>query len=124
MEKNVTTEDLGGKHRFKIKLIDFGTAVRYTEGEKLTERYGTPYYIAPEVLRKDYNNLCDVWSAGVITYILLCGYPPFNGVDDKSIINAVKEGKFSLDEEEWDAISNEAKDFIRECLVLDLKKRI
>ena len=68
--------------------------------------------------------MCDVWSAGVITYILLCGYPPFNGVDDKSIINAVKEGKYSLEEEEWDGVSDEAKDFVRKCLTLDVSKRM
>ena len=64
-----------------VKVIDFGTSVEYTGG-KLNARLGTAYYIAPEVLRGDYDEKCDVWSCGVILYIFLCGYPPFNGEDD------------------------------------------
>jgi calcium-dependent protein kinase len=63
----------------KIKIIDFGTSQTFSPGEELTQKFGTPYYIAPEVLKKKYNEKCDIWSIGVILYILLCGYPPFNG---------------------------------------------
>lgn len=63
----------------QIKIIDFGTSLYYTENEKLTEKLGTPYYIAPEVLAKSYDYKCDIWSCGVITYIVLSGIPPFNG---------------------------------------------
>lgn len=123
LEKTVGTEALGGKEKFKIKIIDFGTATIYKKGQTLEERYGTPYYIAPEVLRENYNEKCDIWSLGVIMYVLLCGYPPFNGNTDKEIINAVKLGKYTLDEAEWDEISQEAKDLIRKTLTLDHKKR-
>lgn len=67
------------KQNANIKVIDFGTSRKFDPTKKLTKRLGTPYYIAPEVLKKNYDEKCDVWSCGVILYILLCGYPPFNG---------------------------------------------
>ena len=73
-----------------LKLIDFGVSCEFIKDTKLKETLGTPYYIAPEVLLQNYDEKCDVWSAGVILYILLCGYPPFNGDDDKEIIDSVK----------------------------------
>jgi calcium-dependent protein kinase len=82
LENNVSSTDLGGKTKFKVKIIDFGTSQQFDKGTKMTERYGTPYYIAPEVLKKSYSEKCDIWSLGVILYILLVGYPPFNGAED------------------------------------------
>jgi serine/threonine protein kinase len=70
----------------KIKIIDFGTSQTFDPAKKMDQKFGTPYYIAPEVLNKSYGEKCDVWSCGVIMYILLCGYPPFNGNNDKEII--------------------------------------
>ena len=66
----------------QIKIIDFGTSLVIQDGEKLDEKLGTPYYIAPEVLAKNYGSKCDIWSCGVITYIILSGIPPFNGASD------------------------------------------
>jgi calcium-dependent protein kinase len=95
-----------------IKLIDFGTAQVFDPTKQLKEQIGTPYYIAPEVLNKKYSKECDVWSSGVICYILLSGIPPFNGVTDQEIMAAIKKGKFTFSNKVWNNISAEAKDFI------------
>ena len=79
-------------------------------------RAGTPYYISPEVLAGNYDKSCDIWSAGCILYIFLCGYPPFAGDDDQDILRAVQKGKFTFDEEEWGEISKEAKDLIKKMI--------
>jgi calcium-dependent protein kinase len=84
---------------------------------------GTPYYIAPEVLAKNYNNKCDIWSCGVITYIVLSGIPPFNGASDQEIMKKVKVGKFSFTDPVWNNISDHAKDFITQLLTKDPQKR-
>jgi len=60
-------------------------------------KVGTPYYIAPEVIKGDYDEKCDVWSMGVILYILICGAPPFYGANDLAILESVKKGKYEFD---------------------------
>jgi calcium-dependent protein kinase len=99
-----------------IKIIDWGTARFFEKNKKMNKVSGTPYYIAPEVLFEKYDEKCDVWSCGVIMYILLCGYPPFNGETDNEILNKIKTGKYVFPEEEWDNISDEAKDLISKML--------
>ena len=107
-----------------IKLIDFGTSCLYTQDHRLKQRLGTAYYIAPEVLDMDYNEKCDVWSCGVIMYILLSGFPPFAGKTDEDILRKVKVGKFSFAHESWRNISNEAKSLIRRMLVMNTQQRL
>ena len=87
-------------------------------------RLGTAYYIAPEVLKGEYDEKCDVWSCGVILYILLCGYPPFNGETDDQIFERIKTGKFSYPSPEWDNVSVHAKELIQKMLEFDSKVRI
>ena len=82
-----------------------------------------PYYIAPEVLRREYNEKCDIWSCGIILYIMLCGYPPFNGPSDKLIMEAVKKGEYSFNGYEWKSVSKESKDFIATLLTFNPKNR-
>ena len=69
-----------------LKLIDFGLSTYLPDGERLKDRQGTPYYIAPEVISKDSDNKCDAWSCGVILYAMLCGRPPFNAENDLEIL--------------------------------------
>ena len=106
-----------------IKIIDWGTARFFNSGKKMNHISGTPYYIAPEVLNEKYDEKCDVWSCGVILYILLCGYPPFNAEQDDLILEKIKIGKFSFPHEEWDSVSQMAKDFITTLLEYNPKKR-
>jgi len=108
-----------------IKIIDWGTARFFDKdkNKKMNKISGTPYYIAPEVLFEKYDEKCDVWSCGVIMYILLCGYPPFNGETDNEILAKIKSGKFSFPEEEWSALSSDCKDLIKCMLEFDPKKR-
>ena len=107
-----------------LKVIDFGSSQFYSPGEIMTSKVGTPYYIPPEVLRKHYNYKCDLWSAGVIMYILLCGYPPFGGNTDQEILKKVSLGRFSFPSPEWDDISFEAKDLIEKLLTMDITRRL
>ncbi|CAD8181434.1 unnamed protein product [Paramecium pentaurelia] len=107
-----------------LKVIDFGTSRKYDTVKKMTKKLGTAYYIAPEVLKQDYNEKCDVWSCGVILYILLCGYPPFTGKTEKDIMHKVSEGKFKFDQEDWGFISEEAKNLIIKMLQVNPNQRI
>jgi len=79
-----------------IKIIDFGTADIFDPEHKMTTKSGTPFYIAPEVIKNSYGCKCDVWSAGVMLYILLCGYPPFSGKSDQEIMTSVLKGKYTM----------------------------
>ncbi|ETV86994.1 CAMK/CDPK protein kinase [Aphanomyces astaci] len=111
----------------ELKVIDFGlsrTDVGGTGDSFMTTRVGTPYYIAPEVLGRHYDKSCDLWSIGVITYILLCGYPPFYGDSDPEIFSSVRTGKYSYDTPEWVGVSAEAKDLINHLLLLNPSKRL
>lgn len=85
---------------------------------------GTPYYIAPEVLNESYDEKCDIWSCGVILYIFLCGYPPFNGESDTDIMKAVRKGHYEFPVEEWATVSKEAKELVSNMLKYDAKQRL
>mgnify|MGYP001238810355 CR=1 FL=1 len=82
-----------------IKLIDFATSRRINAEHAMHGVFGTSYYLAPEVIEGTYSEKCDVWSVGVIMYILLTGEPPFNGATDSDVVEAIKVGQFSLEGE-------------------------
>ena len=116
-----------------IKIIDFGLSKIFGEirplmkGNKIEKnimnaRVGTTYYISPEVLQGNYDNKCDIWSCGVILYIMLCGYPPFDGETEHDIFKAISRKKFSFPEDEWKSISDDAKDLIKH-MICDADKR-
>ena len=123
---------------YTLKLIDFGLSRTFDNKEDtvlqqkkalenipqgkrhtravLMTKAGTPFYIAPEVLTGNYNEKCDVWSAGVILYILFCGYPPFYGENNKQILEEVKKGKLDFSSVEWSNKSQQAMDIIRKMI--------
>ncbi|KAK2834984.1 hypothetical protein Q5P01_015468 [Channa striata] len=102
----------------KVKIIDFGLARRYKPREKLRVNFGTPEFLAPEVINYEFVSFpTDMWSLGVITYMLLSGLSPFLGEDDNETLNNILACQWSFEEEEFTDISDEAKDFITRLLV-------
>lgn len=108
-----------------IKIIDFGLS-RYDDNSPLGvmhTRVGSPYYVAPEVLQRCYTNKADIWSIGIIAYILLCGYAPFSGDDDAETLYLIEHAALQFPQEEWSSISPAAKDFCSCLLNRDPVKR-
>lgn len=112
------------KNTLQIKLIDFGLSAYFDETSMLRSKVGTPYYVAPEVLDGYYSKECDMWSIGVIAYILLVGYPPFNSKNMKVIYEKIKKAKPEYYQSEWENLSKEALDFTNKLLQKDIKKRL
>ena len=107
-----------------VKLMDFGNSRKMGENESLNGVYGTAYYVAPEVLDGNYDNKCDVWSVGVILYMLLSGCPPFTGNSDVQIIESVRQGLYSIEGGVWDQVSPLAKDLVCKMLTKNPDERI
>jgi calcium-dependent protein kinase len=109
-----TTKEPIEKTHFKV--IDFGLACKFTENQVLTTKAGTPYYVAPQVLAGKYDQSSDIWSLGVIMYVVLCGYPPFYGDTDADVLAKVRLGNFSFSAADWKNVSDDAKNLIK-CLL-------
>ncbi|CAL9194537.1 unnamed protein product [Musa hybrid cultivar] len=105
-----------------LKTIDFG--LFSFSGEIFTDVVGSPYYVAPEVLKKMYGPAADVWSAGVIIYILLSGVPPFWAETEQGIFEEVLHGSLDFQSDPWPSISESAKDLVRKMLVRDPRRRL
>ena len=104
-----------------IKVIDFGLSKIFGKynniiNNEMTSFVGTAYYVSPEVLQGKYDEKCDIWSAGVILYIMLNGEPPFNGSNDTEIYRCISQMKFSFPESKWKNISEDAKDLIKKMI--------
>ncbi|KAK8791025.1 hypothetical protein WA158_005656 [Blastocystis sp. Blastoise] len=107
-----------------IKIADFGFARESRATNSLTTSCGTPGYLAPEILRGlAYGTPVDMWSIGVITYILLCGYPPFPTDNDATLYRRTMRGEYSFSTTEWENVSQDAKDFVKALLVVDPEHR-
>jgi len=106
-----------------LKLIDFGLARSFKTGQMLTTKAGTPYYVAPQVLAGKYTEMADIWSLGVIMYVMLCGYPPFYGDTDQEVLEKVRAGVVVFQAADWKGISEDAKILIKNLLKMNDKDR-
>lgn len=106
-----------------LKGCDFGLSVFFRPDEIFTDIVGSAYYVAPEVLRRKYGKEADIWSTGVILYILLSGVPPFWGETEQQIFDSILKGKLDFASDPWPRISDDAKDCLRRMLQQDPKRR-
>lgn len=107
-----------------LKAIDFGLSDYVKPDERLNDIVGSAYYVAPEVLHRSYGTEADMWSIGVIAYILLCGSRPFWARTESGIFRAVLKADPSFDEAPWPSLSADAKDFVKRLLNKDYRKRL
>lgn len=105
-----------------IKAIDFGMSKRFVPGEFMTTSACSPSYVAPEVLSNHYTEACDMWSFGVLVFVLLCGRAPFQG-KGAELEQKVRKGSYDFDSPPWSAVSAEAKSVVQSLLVLDFSAR-
>ena len=121
-----------------VKIIDFGFSVLLGKNnlnkdknnndngnnlkkfgfKRMKSKVGTLYYISPEIIKGNYDEKCDIWACGVILFILLCGYPPFTGSNDKEVYNIITQVKYDFNQPTWKNVSKYAKDLIKNMLTL------
>lgn len=106
----------------KIKIVDFGSARKLTE-ERMKDMHGTCYYVAPEVLKENYGQECDMWSIGVITYLLLSGTCPFRGATNEEILKNVAKAKYNFQHNAFSKVSMNGQKFISALLCVNPQKR-
>jgi len=109
----------------QVKIADFGFAKKVNAPQSLTTQCGTPGYVAPEILEGiPYDTRADMWSVGVILYILLGGYPPFIESNQRDLFRKIRRGEYEFHDEYWGSVSADAKDLIRSLLTVDPVKRL
>jgi calcium/calmodulin-dependent protein kinase I len=115
---------LSNDDNIRVRIADFGYARRVHTSESLTDRVGTPSYVAPEVLKNlPHDQRVDVWSLGVVVFVLLVGYPPFLEGNQEALFHKIRNGEWVFYEDDWKHISNEAKEFVQRVLVVDPNER-
>ncbi|CAI0475709.1 unnamed protein product [Linum tenue] len=112
------------KENSPLKAIDFGLSIFFKTGERFSEIVGSPYYMAPEVLKRHYGPEIDIWSAGVMLYILLCGVPPFWAESEQGVAQAILRGVIDFKRDPWPNISDSAKSLVKAMLEPDPKLRL
>jgi len=131
-EKGIAHRDLKPENLMSVgqgtsevmKVADFGLSKNFGE-EQLKTSCGSPLYIAPEILTADhYDKQVDMWALGVILYIVLVGYPPFDASNPAQLYRSIMEARWTMTTEGWDQISDEAKDLVRGLMTQDPKKRL
>ena len=120
IEKDIITKE----EYFWIKIIDFGTAKIFQKNKKEKTVIGSTYYIAPEVLKKKYNEKCDTWSIGVVLFMLITGVPPFDGKNDKDIILSIQKGKYDKNNKKLLNYSKDVQDLLSKLLEVNVDKRL
>lgn len=121
--ENFLLADNSGVASSLLKMTDFGLSKACPVGGKLTSKSGTLTYAAPEVLKGDYTVQCDVWSLGVLTYVLLSGHPPFQGSPDRISVQVMR-GSYSFGGLRWSDVSDDAKDLISKMIVVNPDERL
>jgi len=113
----------GPFERNVLKVIDFGLSRPFQAGKPMRTVAGSAYYMAPEVISGEYDHLCELWSCGVLMYLFLCGYPPFQGATDVEVLRQVRRGRAKFDMRHWCHISEDGRSLVNELLSLDPRKR-
>lgn len=122
--ENIMFETNEQTHECEIKIIDFNLSKDNVDKNNMKSVLGTPFYMAPEVIMGNYDEKCDVWAIGVLTYFMLCGSPPFyDGVSLFNVYSKILNEELKFEDEIWITISEDAKDFISRCLDKDAQKR-
>ena len=130
IHRDIRPENIEIVNRYKnnyypnIKISNFGMATMTQKNKFQNKIVGSVYYVAPEVIKKKYDEKCDLWSCGVLMYVLLSRKPPFGGDYDEEIIKNIQEGKYDLNCHPFETLSENAKDLIRKLLTKDINQRI
>lgn len=121
--ENLMFVDSGAVGQTVLKMIDFGEATVFKKGEFMKKQVGTPVYVAPEVLQCKYNEACDIWSCGIILYVMLSGCPPYQGDDEKVILKQALLGNIPMNASQWSKISECAKDCVKSLCRISASQR-